>query len=118
MLMSFTVEVLPKDEAPFNAETKAMIGLVAVEKYQPGTVLDVSYDPQDHTQVSIEGRHEFPDVFWQQLRKANEEIRKGEEMMRQADEEYEKAEEEYRQGEEEEKQADEELQKLARQRKK
>jgi len=42
VLMSFTVEVLPKDEAPFNAETKAMIGLIAIDKYQPGPGLDVS----------------------------------------------------------------------------
>jgi ribosomal protein S27E len=60
VLMSFAVEVRPDDEAPFNAETKALVGLVAVNKYQPGTVLDVRYDPQDHAQVSVEGRHGVP----------------------------------------------------------
>ncbi len=118
MLMSFTVKVLPKDEAPFEAETKTRIGLVAIDKYKPGTVLDVSYDPQDHTQVAIEGRHGFSDGFWKQIREDNEQIRKADEMMRQADEEYEKGEEEYRQGEEEEKQAEEMWQKLERHRKK
>ena len=118
VLMSFTVEVLPKDEAPFNTETKAMVGLIAIEKYQPGTVLDVSYDPLDHTQVSVEGRHGLTNSYWQQLRKDDEQIREADEMLRQADEEYQQGEEEYRKGEEEEKQADEKLQKLTRQRKK
>lgn len=61
VLMAFTVEVRPDGEAPFNAGTKTLVGLVAVDKYQPGTVLDVRYDPQDHAQVSVEGRHGVPD---------------------------------------------------------
>jgi ribosomal protein S27E len=60
VLLSFAVEVRPEDEAPFNAETKVLVGLVAVSKYHPGTVLDVRYDPQDHAQVSVEGRHGVP----------------------------------------------------------
>ena len=61
VLMAFTVEVQPDDEAPFDTETKALVGLVAVNKYHPGTVLDVRYDPLDHTQVSVEGRHGVPE---------------------------------------------------------
>ena len=61
VLMSFAVEVRPDDEAPFNAETKTLVGLAAVDKYQPGTVLDVRYDAQDHAQVSVEGRHGVPE---------------------------------------------------------
>ncbi len=119
VLMSFTIEVFPKDEAPFKAETKAMVGLIAIEKYQPGTVLDVSYDPQDHTQVSVEGRHGVPGSNpLAEIRKAEKQMREADELMRQADEEFRQGEEEYRQGEEEEKQADEMLQKLARKRKK
>jgi hypothetical protein len=105
VLMLFTVEVLPKDEVPFNAETKAVIGLIAIEKYQPGTVLDVSYDPQDHTQVSVDGRHGVPSSNpLAEIRKADEQIREADEMLRQADEEY--------------RQAAEKLQKLALQQKK
>ena len=114
VLMSFTLEVQPEGEAPFNAETKAMIGLIALDKYQPGTLLDVSYDPQDHTQVSVEGRHGFTNSFWQQMRKADEQIREGDEMIRQADDEYRQGEEEYQQGEEEIRKADEMLRKLRR----
>ena len=105
MLMSFAVEVLPDNEAPFNTETKTFVGLPALDKYQLGTVLDVRYDPKDHTQVSVEGRHGVPGSNpWQpdeQERKAEEMIRKGDEMIRKADEEYKRGEEEYRQGEEE-----------------
>jgi ribosomal protein S27E len=61
VLMSFAVEVQPEDESSFNTETKALVGLVAVDKYQPGTVLDVRYDPQDHALVSVEGRHGVPE---------------------------------------------------------
>jgi hypothetical protein len=97
VLMSFTVEVLPKDESPYNAETKAMIGLVAIEKYQPGTVLDVCYDPQDHTQVSVEGRHGVPSSNpLAEIQKADEQIREADEMLHQADEEYRQAEEKYK----------------------
>jgi ribosomal protein S27E len=102
VLMSFVLEVQPADESPFNAETRTLVGLVAVDKYHPGTVLDVRYDPQDHAQVSVEGRHGVPESNpeeqeRQQEQQANEMIRKGDEMLRQADEELRQAEEEMRQ---------------------
>ena len=61
VVMSFTVEVQPDGEDAFNAATETLVGLVAVNHYHPGTVLDVRYDPQDHAQVSIEGRHGVPE---------------------------------------------------------
>ena len=114
VIMSFTVEVHPENEAPFNTSTTSSIGLVTVDKYQPGTVLDVSYDPKDHTQVSVDGRHGLTNNYWQKMRKADEQIREGDEMLRQADEEYKRGEEEYQQGAEEIQQADEKMQKLRR----
>lgn len=72
VLMSFTVEVRPDDEAPFKAETKTLVGLVAVGKYQPGTVLDVRYDAQDHAQVSVEGRHGVPESNPEELERQKE----------------------------------------------
>jgi uncharacterized Zn finger protein (UPF0148 family) len=114
VIMSFTVEVYPKNEAPFDASTTTSIGLVAVDKYQPGTVVDVSYDPKDHTQVSVEGRHGLTNSYWQQMRKADEQIREGDERLREADEEYQKGEQEYQQGEKEMQQANEKMQKLKR----
>jgi DNA-directed RNA polymerase subunit RPC12/RpoP len=61
VLMSFTVEVQPDKGVPFNANAKTFVGLVAINKYQPGTMLDVFYDPKDQTQVSVAGRHGVPD---------------------------------------------------------
>jgi ribosomal protein S27E len=61
VLMLFTVEVLPDEETPFTAETKTLVGVVAVDKYHPGTMLNVRYDSQDHAQVSVEGRHGVPE---------------------------------------------------------
>jgi len=56
VLMSFAVEVQPDGETHFAAEARVLVGLSAVDKYRPGTLLDVRYDPQDRAQVSIEGR--------------------------------------------------------------
>jgi|SRR5579859_649303 len=61
VLMSLAVEVQPDGEAPFAAEAKALVGLAVVDKYQPGTLLDVRYDPQNPAQVSIEGRPGSPE---------------------------------------------------------
>jgi len=60
VLMSLAVEVQPEGEPAFAAETQVLVGLVAIDKYRAGTVLDVRFDPQDHTQVSVEGRHGAP----------------------------------------------------------
>ena len=56
VLMGFALEVQPEGGPAFNAEAKALVGLAAVDKYRPGTLLNVRYDPQDHTQVAVEGR--------------------------------------------------------------
>ena len=56
VLMSFAVEVQPDGEPPFGAEAKVLVGLSAVAKYRPGTLLNVRYDPQARAQVAIEGR--------------------------------------------------------------
>ena len=60
VLMSLTVEVQPVGAPAFAAEAKVLVGLVAVGKYGPGTLLDLRYDPQDPAQVSVEGRHGVP----------------------------------------------------------
>ena len=114
VIMSFALEVQPKEEAPFNALTTTSIGLTAVDKYQPGTVLDVAYDPKDHTQVSIEGRHGLTTSYYQLMRKGAEQIREGHEMMDQADAGFDQAEKEIDAADQEIAQADEKLQKLMR----
>jgi hypothetical protein len=60
VLMAFAVEVQPDGEPAFAAEAKVLVGLSAVAKYRPGTLLDVRYDPQDRAQVAVEGRHGVP----------------------------------------------------------
>jgi uncharacterized Zn finger protein (UPF0148 family) len=60
VLLSIAVEVQPDGEPPFAAEAKVLVGLAAVDKYRPGTLLELRYDPQDRAQVSIEGRHGVP----------------------------------------------------------
>jgi len=60
VLMAMALEVQPDGEPAFAAETHVLVGLKAVDKYRPGTLLDVRYDPQDRTKVSIEGRHGVP----------------------------------------------------------
>ena len=57
VLMTFALQVQPDSMPAFVAEAKALIALTAVDKYQAGTLLDVRYDPQDHTRVAIVGRH-------------------------------------------------------------
>jgi hypothetical protein len=57
MLLLVKLEVQPAGEAPFAAEAGAMVSLAGLENWQPGLLLDVHYDPQDRTQVSVEGRH-------------------------------------------------------------
>ena len=56
VVLSFALEVQPEGAPAFTAEARALVGLVAVEKYHPGVLLNVKFDPQDHTQVAIEGR--------------------------------------------------------------
>jgi hypothetical protein len=60
VLMAMTVEVQPEGEAAFTADATVLVGLAAVDKYRPGTLLDVRFDPQDHARVSVEGRHGVP----------------------------------------------------------
>ncbi len=117
VMMSFTLEVHPKDEAAFNASTTALIGLAAMDKYQLGAVLDVAYDPQDHTQVSIEGLHGLMTGPYQLMRKGAEQMREGDEMMSQADAESDQADKEMDAADQEIAQADEKLQKLKRKKK-
>lgn len=57
VLMAFALQVQPDGEPTFIAEAKALIALSAVDKYLAGTLLDVRYDPHDHTRVAIVGRH-------------------------------------------------------------
>jgi len=79
VVMIFQIEVQPDGEPAYNAETQALVGLVAVDKYHAGVVLDVRFDPQDHTQVAVVGRHGAPKSSFEgrlQAQKAKEQARR------------------------------------------
>jgi hypothetical protein len=61
VLMAFALEVQPDDGTPFAAEAKTLVRLSAVDKYRVGTLLDVRYDPQNHSLVAVVGRHDVSD---------------------------------------------------------
>jgi len=48
------LELRPPDGAPFQVETTRTISRLQIPLYQPGTVLQVKYDPNDTTKVAIE----------------------------------------------------------------
>jgi len=102
MLMKFTVEVQPDNQAPYNAETDDFVRLIYVDEYKPGAILDVFYDPKDHSQVSVAGLHgvknssvfEMMKPYDDQIQKGFEGIRKADEEMRKADDDAEEDDEE------------------------
>jgi hypothetical protein len=48
------LEVRPPGRAPFQVEMKRTISRLQISLYQPGTVVQVRYDPNDTTKVAIE----------------------------------------------------------------
>ncbi len=48
------VRVTPPEGEPFEASTKCLIGRLDVPRFQPGAEVPVSFDPSDHSRVSIE----------------------------------------------------------------
>ena len=57
MLINLTLEVEPQGAAPYTAQAGALVSLAGLDNFKPGVLLDVHYDPQDRTLVSVEGRH-------------------------------------------------------------
>lgn len=53
-IVSMRVEVHADGVAPFEATMKALIGRLDVPLVQPGAVLPVKYDPNDHTRVALD----------------------------------------------------------------
>ena len=57
-LLSFAVEIKPDRGASYKANAKVFVELTSLKEYQPGTLLDVRYDPKDPMQVIVSGQHE------------------------------------------------------------
>lgn len=53
-VIGLRLEVHADDVAPFVAETKALINQLDIPRVQPGTVLAVRYDPNDHKRVALD----------------------------------------------------------------
>jgi hypothetical protein len=53
-VIGFRLEVRADGVAPFVAETKALINQLDIPRIQPGTVLAVRYDPNDHKRVALD----------------------------------------------------------------
>lgn len=48
-----TLQVSPPGQPPFQAQTSTILPLVAVPQVQPGNVVNVKYDPMDHSKVMV-----------------------------------------------------------------
>ena len=52
-LIGFLLEVQPEGKPAFQAELEAIISRLQIHIFQPGAVLPVVYDPNDHSKVSF-----------------------------------------------------------------
>ncbi len=48
-----TLQVSPPGQTPFQAQTSTILPMVAVPQVQPGAVVNVKYDPMDHSKVLL-----------------------------------------------------------------
>lgn len=51
--ISFVLEVQPKNKKFYQATARAMVPAVSLPKYQPGTVVQVKFDPANPSKVII-----------------------------------------------------------------
>lgn len=52
-VVGFLLEVRPASGASWQAKTKLVVSRLAVSRVQPGVIVPVRYDPNDHTRVSL-----------------------------------------------------------------
>jgi len=57
--VALTLEVRPKDGAPYKAVAKMYISPVYLPRFQPGAQLSVRYDPKDPQRVAVEETQKF-----------------------------------------------------------
>lgn len=53
-VVSLRVMVQPDGLPPFEATMKALVGRLDVPRVQPGAILPVKYDPNDHARVALD----------------------------------------------------------------
>jgi hypothetical protein len=54
-VVGFLLEVHAEGLEPYQAETRALISILQIPQIQPGTELQVMYDPNDPTRVALGG---------------------------------------------------------------
>ena len=53
--VEFSLEVRPEGASPYQAQTTALVSRLSVQKYQPGAIISVLYDPSDPSRVAVIG---------------------------------------------------------------
>jgi hypothetical protein len=53
-LVEALLEVRLDGEAPYQGKARFFLAYLRVPQYQPGTVIDVRVDPQDHSRIGVE----------------------------------------------------------------
>lgn len=53
-VVGFLLEVHAEGLEPYQAETKALISILAIPQIQPGKILPVKYDPKDPKRVALD----------------------------------------------------------------
>lgn len=48
-----TLQVSPPGQRPFQAQASTILAMVAVPQVQPGALVNVKYDPMDHSKVLL-----------------------------------------------------------------
>jgi hypothetical protein len=51
----FALEVRPANRPPFRAEAKKIVSMFEIMQYQPGTILEVRFDPNKPSEIAIAG---------------------------------------------------------------
>ena len=59
-VVGFLLEVYAEGLEPYEAETKALISILAIPRIQPGAVLPVKYDPNDPSRIALDLHRKKP----------------------------------------------------------
>jgi hypothetical protein len=52
-LVRFRLEVQPKNGQPYETTSEAIVSVVNLPRFQPGTSVEVRVDPEDRTRVAV-----------------------------------------------------------------
>ena len=52
-VVGFLLEVRAEGREPWQAETRALVSILAIPRIQPGEVLQLEYDPDDPTRIAL-----------------------------------------------------------------